>query len=1146
MGDTKGRNYAGWAKWMLAALLVVPLAVPAGQTYGSTDAKLVVFEDELGAAFRDYSWAGVDLEETGTVHEGDRSIRFEANEGQAIYLYKDRVMNATEYDEFSFWLRGGGSGGQSFKLSFTIGGQSVAEIHSFDLLPGGAPGGWSKVTVPLADYGVRGLIDGILFWGEGAQQPIFLDEIVFAGGGSTGGEPGGGTGGDPGGGTGGETGGGTGSEEPGGGEPGGEEPDPGPIHPIEPVGGYYMYDDGLADSVVNYSWGQVKLDERSVRRTGTHSIRFTPNGDEALYLYSGHILTVNEFEKLRFWVNGGETGGQSVKLTLTAGGGPVVELPLEHWIPEGIPAGVWTAVEIDLAALQLEHRLFDGFRLSGGIAGEQAPIYVDDIALISRKAAQAAVAELRIDLPRLIMRPGEQRHMQAEAMLASGDTSIVTEEASWSVDRPELLSVDGGELTALSTGIVKVTAEYRDYTAEGYVQITETQDEPIYGDELADGYSNYSWHEKDFANTEQARSGSRSIKFEPDGWDGVWISGHEKKSVEDYYGFQLWLHGGNEGGQSIQFHAYDGNQSLGSVHASELLQGYSVPAGQWTQMTVSFADLGLDAGTFDGLIVQAATESDQGAVYLDDIVWLKNPNAGQLPEPELPPITVDIDQSSERKPISDDIYGINYDDNHPTDSTLPFPIERWGGNQTTRYNWQLDTANRADDWFYMNYPYDNDNPAALPHGSTSDRMIDRVLDRGNNVLITVPTIGWTPKDRSISYGFSQSKYGAMLEWNRELPDAGRGILRDGTHVANNDPSDTSKQVGTEFATGWINHIDERTDGQVRMYALDNEPEIWHVTHRDVHPEPPTYDELWGKTLEYGSAIKEADPDSLLFGPVAWGWCGYFFSSADLCADGPDRQAHGGTPFLEWYLQQVNGHEEETGVRLIDYLDIHYYSQEQAVPSEDESPLAAKRRFQALKSLYDDHFVDQSWIQEPVRLIPRMKDIIESTMPDLKLAITEYNFGNGIGITAGLAQAEALAIFGREGVDLATRFGNFRAGTPIEDAFKIYLDYDGRGSRIQGSSVATSSSLFDAVGAYTIDGTDGKTYVLLFNKDTLTRDVTVNLGLEAGMNAELYRFDASNRLGRIGSSETSSAGAVALELPRRSATLVVIENNGRGE
>lgn len=1133
------RSFRALAIVLVISMVVTQLLASADRTFGSTETKLLVFDDRLAEDFYNYSWSGVSLTETGTVHGGSRAISFEAREGQAIYFYKDRIMDTSEFRDFSFWVHGGGKKGASFRLVFTLGGQAITELTSESLLPSGVPANeWVKVTVPLSASGVTGWIDGIQIWGNGAQAPVYFDGMEFTRKQSTGGTTGS-NGGNP-----------NGSEEPNGnGEPNGSEEEPGneepgsgtpeEVEPIEPLEGVYLYDDELAGFMVNYSWGDVQLEQHAVRRTGENAIRFTPNGDQALYLYSGNLLMVNEYEKLRLWINGGAQGGQSVNLALTAGGVTVAEYPLEHWIPQGVPANSWTAVEIDLAELQLEHRLFDGLRLTGGITGKQPAVYIDDIGLISRQAAQMAVAELRLSHAQIVMLPGEERQIHAETFLASGDTAIVTDEVEWSVDRPELLTIDNGRLTALAEGIVQVTASYKTFTAEGYVQITEVEPQAVYEDELTAGYRNYSWHEKDFANTEQAHSGQRSIKFEPDGWDGVWINGEQKLRLEHYYGFEFWLHGGNEGGQALMFHVYNGGQSLGSVHLGELLSGGTLPAGQWTKVTVNLADLGLDFGTFDGMIVQAATEANQGTVYIDDIALLANPNPGQLPEPELPKITVSIDQTAERKPINPDIYGINFDDNNPTDSTLPFPIERWGGNQTTRYNWKLDTANRADDWFYINYPYDNEQPELLPHGSTSDKFIDRVLDRGNNVLITVPTIGWTPKDRTISYGFSQSLYGAQQRWSPDLQDAGNGVLAGGEHVTGNNPLDTSVQVGPEFAADWINHIAGRTEGKVRMYALDNEPEIWYVTHRDVHPEPPGYDELWSKTVEYGSAIKAADPDSQLFGPVSWGWCGYFYSSVDMCADGPDRQAHGGKPFLEWYLNQVKQYEEENGVRLIDYLDIHYYSQEQAVPSEDESPLAAKRRFQALKSLFDDNFVDQSWIQEPIRLIPRMKELIANTMPDMKLAITEYNFGNGVGITAGLAQAEALAIFGREGVDLATRFGNFRAGTPIEDAFKLYLDYDGNGSAVEGSSVATSSSLYDAVGAYTIEANDGTTYILLFNKDTLSRDVELHTGIAAGVQGETYTFNASQRLGKSGDIEVGDQGMLSIKLAQRSATLIVL-------
>ena len=68
-------------------------------------------------------------------------------------------------------------------------------------------------------------------------------------------------------------------------------------------------------------------------------------------------------------------------------------------------------------------------------------------------------------------------------------------------------------------------------------------------------------------------------------------------------------------------------------------------------------------------------------------------------------------------------------------------------------------------------------------------------------------------------------------------------------------------------------------------------------------------------------------------------------------------------------------------------------------------------------------------------------------PDMKIAITEYNWGNDDIISGAVATAEALAIFGREGVDIATRWVVPEVGTLGEQAFKMYLNYDGQGGSV---------------------------------------------------------------------------------------------------
>jgi hypothetical protein len=102
-----------------------------------------------------------------------------------------------------------------------------------------------------------------------------------------------------------------------------------------------------------------------------------------------------------------------------------------------------------------------------------------------------------------------------------------------------------------------------------------------------------------------------------------------------------------------------------------------------------------------------------------------------------------------RHAISADIYGVNYAD-AGTAAALGLALDRWGGNSTTRYNWQNDTSNHASDWYFENIPNDNANPAALPDGSSSDLFVEENLRAGAETLarhgITSATSERKPND----------------------------------------------------------------------------------------------------------------------------------------------------------------------------------------------------------------------------------------------------------------------------------------------------------------------------------------------------------------------------------------------------------------
>jgi len=677
----------------------------------------------------------------------------------------------------------------------------------------------------------------------------------------------------------------------------------------------------------------------------------------------------------------------------------------------------------------------------------------------------------------------------------------------------------------------------------------QTTDLTLYDDALQNGWQDWSWATTySLAATAYVHGGTRSISFVPAGWQAVYPHLNAGVSGATYDGLNFWVNGGTASGQNLRIVFLLDHTILADVALSDYLPGGPTTA-TWRSVRLPFDGMGLSSALVDGIYFQDNTGGTQATVYLDDILFTAR--AGQPPSVS---VTVTVDPAANRRAISPLIYGVNQAGALQAGQPL-YPLRRWGGNATTRYNWQVDASNRASDWFFLNIAEDTPDPATLPDSSTADLFIADCLAHGQQPLLTVPLIGWTPADRQVRWGFSVAKYGAQQEtecsysgypdWCRA--DAGNGVRAAGGNVTGNDPYDTSIPITESFVTAWMQHIMGRVgtaaQGGLKFYALDNEPALWNSTHRDVHPAPLDYAELWARTQAYAAAIKAQDPGALTLGPVAWGWCEYFYSAKDGCSPGTDYAAHG--PLLAWYLDQVQAYLNAHGVRLVDYLDIHYYPQSGSVAlSEDESAGTAALRLRSLKSLYDPSYTDESWIGQAVYLVPRMKAIIAAHAPGTRLAITEYNFGgddggagHDNGVTAALAQAEALALFGREGVDLATRWVAPTRNSLVEDAFKLHLDYDGAGALVAGESVSAVSSSVDTVGAYAVRGASGQAYILLFNKSTQSQDAQVAVAGGLTGSLALYGFDGSNRLGAMGSL-SQTGGVFTTTLPARSARLAV--------
>lgn len=679
-------------------------------------------------------------------------------------------------------------------------------------------------------------------------------------------------------------------------------------------------------------------------------------------------------------------------------------------------------------------------------------------------------------------------------------------------------------------------------------EIVAADDIPVYVDVLAAAWEDWSWDTTvNFSNPSPVHGGTASISATfTAAWGGLYLRTTAPLLAADYEAVRFWIHGGGSGGQSIAFKIIDAaNGNWDSAVAI-------VPsAGAWTEVTVALTDVG-SPSTIGGLVWQDGSGSSQPAFYLDDITAI----ARTGPPPDLPALS--IDAAAERHPISPNIYGMNFADEDLA-ADLDLPVRRWGGNSTTRYNWQNDTHNTGSDWYFENIPEPNDSPWLLPDGSTVDRFVEQNQRTGTDSLITIPLIGWTAKrrleDHPFDCGFKVSVYGQQQSVDPWDTDCGNGVDINGNDITGNDPGDTSTAIGPAFVQSWIAHLvgkyGSATQGGVRYYNLDNEPMLWPYTHRDVHPELTTYDEIISRTLTYAAAVKAADPGAETLGPAVWGWCAYFYSALDGCTPGADHLAHGDTDFLEWYLQQMRAYDQQHGVRLLDYLDAHIYPQAEGIFSPNVGdPATQALRLRSTRALWDPSYVDESWIGQPVYMIPRMRAWVEANYPGTRLALTEYNWGALGYLNGALAEADLLGIFGREGLDLATLWDPPSADQPGAFAFRIYRNYDGAGSHFGDTSISAASTDQDRLAVYAAQRADDVVTAVVINKTAapLTSKVTLS-NIPTAPAAQVYRYSAAaldaivrqanQPLGPTGFTATFPAESITLFVVRPGLTLYSI-------
>ncbi len=509
--------------------------------------------------------------------------------------------------------------------------------------------------------------------------------------------------------------------------------------------------------------------------------------------------------------------------------------------------------------------------------------------------------------------------------------------------------------------------------------------------------------------------------------------------------------------------------------------------------------------------------------------------------------------------------------NNPATQTTPtftlvnnIPLYRQGGNRLTAYNWENNASNAGMDWgpnhedWYM-VP-GNVTPPGLPATTLTNFILNNNAVTAAS-LVTLQMAGYVSADGNCNCDVTitgaadtSGTYWKAVSFSGG-PSSGAPVTTDNVVYMDEEMYYLLATVGSASSGGAL------------FYDLDNEPGIWSGTHPLVHPAQAACSEVAGKGVSLATVITSIDPVAQVLGPVAYGWGEYTNNQGAPDAGNLSSYDNGNyVPYLNYYLATMSSASNSAGRRLLHYLDLHWYPEatgsngasQVRITNDDTSQGVAVARMQAPRSLWDPSYTEISWIAQnslpntPVTLIPRLQAAVSQYYPGTKLFFSEYQYGSGEDVSGGVAQADALGIFGKYGVG-ACRWDDGTNNAYVGAAYNLYLNYNGAGASFGNLSMPVSvpSASITLASGYAARSNiqPNKIWIVALSRNYSSASVTdtgsftiANLSGGQGISSiKSYRFDSthSTLYSPTTAPVTASAASFSDSLPGRSGTLYEI-------
>lgn len=467
---------------------------------------------------------------------------------------------------------------------------------------------------------------------------------------------------------------------------------------------------------------------------------------------------------------------------------------------------------------------------------------------------------------------------------------------------------------------------------------------------------------------------------------------------------------------------------------------------------------------------------------------------------------ITVTPSEQIRKISPYIYGVNtgVDLNAVSAKSI-----RLGGNRMSAYNWENNVSNAGSDYYNTSDMYmiaDIPDEFKRVPGGPALALSNQACE--HNIPYTLLTLQMLGYVTSSKRGRVTEENAAPSEYWVEVKNRKNGEFT----------LDPDKKDGAVYTDEYLNYLFDKlgksdSETGIKAYALDNEPVLWKHTHSLAWRGELSCSEIIERSLDLASLVKEMDSEAEVFGPALFGYSAF----VDL-GSAPDWQQikadNGYRWFIDYYLDEMRNAEKNGSTRLLDVLDIHYYTEAKGVCGERscnhyDNDGCIKARLDSVKSLYDENYREDSWITDTgaefFPLLPNLQQSIDKYYPDTKIGFTEYNFGGGDHISGAVAEADTLGIFAEYGVYFASIW-SFDNNQYQLAAINMFTDYDGKGNGF-GDTLIKNEYENENISVYSsIDGSDENTVKVIVTNHSIHNETPVEISLasdEKYQSAEVY-------------------------------------------